>query len=180
MSESSGIGATSGPTPGPETLPTPERLRPPTSGSFDRHRAIEAGRKSAEARRRRREEATPHRSDSEGVCPSTPERFEAGTPAVEARARPQDFGTSGIPWTIEAARQAAVDPKTPAYVAQRAREWLHEQEEKLAARSVPELSGVPGRGVNLSDVLALAAAVGLDLDDLVKEARARASAVESF
>jgi hypothetical protein len=91
---------------------------------------------------------------------------------------PQDLGGSSVPWTIEAARRAAVDPKTPAYVAQRAREWLHEQEEKLAARQEPEPT-VSRRGIRFVDVFAAAAEAGMDLDALVAEAKARAKAVES-
>ena len=94
--------------------------------SFDPSRGRAAGRRSAELRRLRSQETPP---------PQVPlERDDPGAPLVGPRDRPQGLGGSGVPWTIEAARRAAVDPKTPAYVAQRAREWLHEQEQKLAAR----------------------------------------------
>jgi hypothetical protein len=59
-------------------------------------------------------------------------------------------------------------------VAQRAREWLHEQEQRLAARQEPEFSGVPRRGVILLDILVVAAACRMDLDALVAAAKARA------
>jgi hypothetical protein len=45
--------------------------------------------------------------------------------------------------------------------------------------SEPELSGVPQRGVDLVDVLAVAAASGMDLDALVAAAKARAPSMES-
>ena len=79
--------------------------------------------------------ATPPSFPGDPPPPQVPlERDDPGAPLVGPRDRPQGLGGSGVPWTIEAARRAAVDPKTPAYVAQRAREWLHEQEQKLAAR----------------------------------------------
>ena len=46
--------------------------------------------------------------------------------------------------------------------------------------SEPEVSAVPSRGVDLLDVVSLAVACGVvDLDELVREVRARAPAVES-
>jgi hypothetical protein len=56
---------------------------------------------------------------------------------------------------------------------------LHEQEQKLAARQVPDPT-LAMRGVNLTDLVALAVECGaVDLDELVREAKARAPTVDS-
>jgi hypothetical protein len=52
-------------------------------------------------------------------------------------------------------------------------------EEPRPEVSEPEVSGVPRRGVDRVDVLAVAAASGTDLDALVAAAKARASLVGS-
>jgi hypothetical protein len=81
-------------------------------------------------------------------------------------------------WTVDDARAALRDPSTPAYVAQKIREWLFDRERERAAKSEP----VPRAGrrvVNLGDVMALAVAVGMDLDGLVAAAKAKAPQVES-
>jgi hypothetical protein len=79
---------------------------------------------------------------------------------------------------VEDARRALRDPDTPAYVAQKIREWLFDREREQAARSVPEPT-VERRGVNLTDVLALAVAVGMDVDGMVAAAKERAPVVDS-
>ena len=47
------------------------------------------------------------------------------------------------------------------------------KEQELALRSEPERPVGP-RGVDLSDLLALAAAVGMDMDEIVRVAKAKA------
>jgi hypothetical protein len=82
-------------------------------------------------------------------------------------------------WTVADARRVILDPSTPHYVAQRAREWVHAREQELAARQDPEPT-VARRGVNLTDVVALAVACGVvDPDELVREAKARAPGLEA-
>jgi hypothetical protein len=64
-------------------------------------------------------------------------------------------------------------------VAQRAREWLHEQEQKLAARQEPDPT-LARRGVNLIDLVSLAVECGvIDLDELVRKVKAGPTAVGS-
>jgi hypothetical protein len=122
----------------------------------------ELARLSARARRAKAEQARArgHRSDSEAAGRTPPERDGGGSPLVGPHERIEGFGGSGVPWTIEAARRAALDPKTPAYVAQRAREWLHEQEQKLAARQERE-PVVARRGIDLEGVVVNAVAFGV-------------------
>jgi hypothetical protein len=147
-------------------------MRRRNSHSFNSERARAAA--------RRRWQPPPPSLLADDAAPHPAQRERAGAPLDEAPGHPQKLGTSGVPWTIEAARQAALNPRTPAYVAQRAREWLHEQEQKLVARQEPDPT-LAMRGVNLIDLVSLAVACGaVDLDVLVAAAKAaRAPTVES-
>jgi hypothetical protein len=135
----------------------------------------------ARAAARRRWHPTPLDSQLEGGPQPAPERDGPGASPHRSPTRSGDSGTTAFPadWTVEDARRALRDEGTPAYVQQRIREWLHTKEQEMLARSEPEELPRPG-GVNLTDVLALAAASGMDLDALVAAAKAaRAPTVES-
>jgi hypothetical protein len=150
VSESVGTEAT----PASQPLPTPERQRPPTAGSFTRERAIQAGLKSAEARRRRREQAAPHRSQQSSPSPVPPDGSAPG---------PLDSGSHELSGSDAfSARErlrweAKHSPSATARVSA-ARALL--DEEPRPEVSEPGVSGVPRRGVDLVDVLAVAAAAG--------------------
>jgi hypothetical protein len=155
------------------------RKRPPTSGSFNGDRAREAGRRSAEARRLARQTPTPS-VPADGAADVPPNGKGHPSPRAEAHSAAGDSGMTEFPpdWTIDDARGALRDSGTPAYVQQRIREWLHTKEQELAAKSEPEPKVGP-RGVNLSDVLGLAAACGMDVDEMVRVAKAKAPEVEA-
>jgi len=123
--------------------------------------------------RRRRGRGGGHRSDSAGLSPHSPQRDDGG---------PSEHGSHGLSGADSfSARErlrweAANSPSATARVSA-ARALL--DEEPRPEVSEPEVSGVPQRGVDLVDVLAVAAASGMDLDALVAAAKARASLVGS-
>jgi hypothetical protein len=139
-------------------------MRRRNSRSFDTDRAREAA--------QRRWHPTPPVSPSAGAGHPTPGTRDARPPQREA---PELSGSDSFSARERLRWEAEHSPSATARVS--AAKRLLDDEPR--SEPEPEPAVVPRRGLSLLDILAVAAACGMDLDALVAAAKVRVPAVES-